>query len=109
MQKIPLRDEWASKQSVFRTFPDRQGFIAFRRVGNALEFLTEVARGNFFNHLKAVELMLLIPIMGMDNARPVRRFSGKEDHFTNLLFHDKYIYAGHGGVESSFHTDILHH
>ena len=37
--------------------------------------------------------MLLIPIMGMDNARPVRRFIGKEDHFTNLLFHDDYFYA----------------
>ena len=50
--------------------------------------------------------MLLIPIMGMDNARLVRQFSGKEDHFTNLLFHDEYFYVGHLGVGSSFRADI---
>ena len=56
--------------------------------------LDKVSRGiTFLSPKQAVELMLLIPIMGMDNARPLRRFSGKEDHFTNLLFHNEYFYA----------------
>ena len=46
--------------------------------------------------------------MGMDNARPARRFIGKEDHFTNLLFHDDYFYAEQIGVGSIFHVGILH-
>ena len=58
--------------------------------------------------LRTLELMLLIPIMGMDNARPVRRFIGKEDHFTNLLFHGNHFYAEQIGVGSIFHVGILH-
>ena len=81
----------------------------FQRIKNALEFSTKLREESHFYHLKAVELMILIPMMGMGNARPVRRFRGKEDHFTNLLFHDKYFYAENGGVESSFHVDILHY
>ena len=80
----------------------------FQRIKNALEFLTKLREESHFYHLKAVELMLLIPIMGMDNARPLRRFSGKEDHFTNLLFHGKYFYAGHVEVGPIFHVGILH-
>ena len=90
----------------------RSGQTCYFRVSTRQEdfgILDKVARGTSFPHLKAVELMLLIPIMGRDNTRPLRRFSGKEDPFTNLLFHDKYFYAENGGVGSSFHADILHY
>ena len=89
--------------------PDRTVFFEFQRVKNALVFSTKLRKEQVFNHLKAVESMLLIPIMSMDNARLVRQFSGKEDHFTNLLFHDKYFYAENVGVGSSFHIGILHY
>ena len=52
--------------------------------------------------------MLLIPIMLMDNARLLRRFIGKEDPFTNLLFHDEYFHAENVGVGSSLRVGILH-
>ena len=78
--------------------PDRRVFFVFQRVKNALEFSTNLREEPVFYHLKAVELMLLIPIMSMDNARPLRRFIGKEDHFPNLLFHDDYFYAENVGV-----------
>ena len=70
--------------------------------------LDKVTQGISFYHLKAVELMLLIPMMLVDNARLLRRFSGKEDHFTNLLFHDEYFSAENVRIRSSFHVGILH-
>ena len=51
--------------------------------------------------------MLLIPIMLMDNARLLRRFIGKEDHFTNLLFHVEYFCAENICVGSSFYVGIF--
>ena len=64
------------------------GFTVSRMLWNSQPKLREE---QVFHHLKAVEFMLLIPIMSMDNARPLRRFSGKEDHFTELLFHHEYF------------------
>ena len=80
----------------------------FHRVKNALEFSTNLREEPVFYHLKAVELMLLIPIMSMDNARLLRRFIGKEDHFTNLLFHDEYFYTEIVGVGSNLRVGIFH-
>ena len=88
--------------------PDRRVFFVFHRFKNALEFSTNLREEPVFYHPKVVELMLLIPIMLMDNAHPLMRFIGKEDHFNNLLFHDMYLYAKNVGVGSSLRVGILH-
>ena len=46
--------------------------------------------------------------MLMEDARPPRQFIGKEDHFTNLLFHDEYFYDENVGVGASLHVGILY-